>query len=154
MLKNCRKNKIKDTCGIKYNARCVYYDDYIPLYSSLLDEECITLEETTADIYHILDDIKSEIDLTELGESCITYETEEVGVIKVKEALKTHETEICLLKEALEDLSSTDCCTDITGWGIDTKCLEDECGTGFNSLENLIQAMINKLCDLEALITP
>ena len=150
----CRKNKIKYTCVQRTNATCVFYDGYLPPYSDLLSEDCVTLEETTEEIYHLIDDIKENINLSGLGDNCLNYDEEEIGVIKVKEALLTHEAEICNLKAELNALQSLDCCDDITSWNIDTKCLEDECGTGFQSLKLLIQAIIDKLCTLETLLNP
>ena len=49
---NCRDTNLKYNCGDKrQNARCVLYEGYIPNYSKLLDEDCITLEETTEELY-------------------------------------------------------------------------------------------------------
>lgn len=151
-MSGCRQNRVKDTCGTRFNAECVFYDRYIPEYSSLLDEECITLAETTEDIYYILDGIKSEIDLTDLGKSCLEYDTEEIGKIKVKEALLTHEQELCEIKETLQTLGEAGCCEDITDWNLDTGCLQDPCEVGFTNLKDVIQAMINKICELETAI--
>ena len=55
-MKNCG-NKIKHTCAEKNYATCVYYELEVPDFSSLVGEDCITLEETTEDQYNILADI-------------------------------------------------------------------------------------------------
>ena len=138
------KNKLKYTCGTKNNARCTFYDAYIPEDSELIDEECVTIEETTEDTYKRIDTINEELDLSDLGNNCIEYNEEEAGVIKTKEALLTLETELCTLKETIEEEESN---IDIST--LDTKCLVDECGTGFSNANDLLQALIDKVCELE-----
>ncbi|MCA9749280.1 MAG: hypothetical protein KC414_09245 [Romboutsia sp.] len=137
------KTKRKHTCGKKIQAVCTYYESYIPESSELHDSDCKTIEETTEDLYHITEDIKDNINLEDLGSDCLDYEEEEVGKIKVREVLKKHEEEICLLKESVGDTDGIN--FDISD--IDTACLVDECGTGFSDLKSLLQAMINKICD-------
>lgn len=144
-------DKISNTCGQRINARCVFYDGYIPDDSILFGEGCINLEETTEDLYNITDEIKSEIDLSALGSNCLTYDEETLGDIKIKEAALKFEEEICLLKTAVAALPSGDGTIDVTT--IDTSCLEDVCGTGFASPNDLIQAIIQKLCEIEAIVT-
>lgn len=138
-------DKLKNTCGVKYNARCVYYDLVIPEWSDLHDQDCVTLEETTEDIYNTLDDIKEDLDLSDLGNNCIDYEEEEVGNIKPKEAFLALETKICEVQEALNNVDS--CCIDMES--IDTACLVDECGDGITTPEELLQIIINEICILK-----
>lgn len=143
-------DKIKHTCGTRINSRCVSYDGYIPEDSDLNGEDCITIEETTEDLYKTTDNITNSIDLSDLGDECIEYEEEE-GIITVKEALKKHEEEICNLKNNITSGSgNTDCCIDVNT--IDTSCLEDLCGTGFSTPNDLIQTLIRKICELESRI--
>lgn len=143
---SCGENKRKHNCGSRKNqAVCVFYEGYIPEYSDLNDSDCIVLEETTEDLYNIIDDLKEDLNLEDLGNTCIDYDEEDNGNIKVKEALKKHEELICDLQEELDGITNQE--LDISSWNIDTKCLEDECGTGFNNLKDLIQIIINKLCD-------
>lgn len=146
----CRTNKLKYNCGTRLNARCVFYDGYIPEDSPLSEEECVVLEETTVDLYEITDDIKEQIDLSELPDECIDYNEEEVGNVKVNEAIIQHQKEICEIKDLLEGLDPNTPSIDLEQ--IDTECLVDVCENGFNSPEELIQAIITKLCELETLI--
>ena len=139
---NCGQDKRKFHCGQRLNSVCVFYDGYIPEDSDLSGEECITVEETIDDLYHMIDDIKENIDLSDLGDKCIDYDEEEPGKIKVKEALIKFEELICELKEN----SSTTTVNGIDLSKIDPKCLINECQANFTSVEQLLQAIIDKLC--------
>lgn len=147
---SCRTNKLKYNCGQRLNARCVFYDGYIPEDSDLTDEDCVVLEETTADLYGITDTIKEEIDLGDISDSCIDYEETENGDVTVKEAVIKHKEEICALKDAVENIDPANCCIDLES--IDTGCLVDPCDAGFATQEDLIQAIITKLCELEVIV--
>ena len=69
---------------------------------------------------------------------------------KVKEAIKKFEELICNLQDqAGTNDNNSDSSTDISSWNIDTMCLEDTCGTISDSLEDLIQAIIIKICSIE-----
>ena len=97
-MSGCRNNKIKCNCGTHQNARCVYYDAYLPKYSKL-DEDCVNIDETTGELYENQEKILDSIDLVKLGKKCIDYsEFQEEGSLKVKEAFLTLENEICELK--------------------------------------------------------
>lgn len=143
---NCRDTNLKYNCGDKrQNARCVLYEGYIPNYSKLLDEDCITLEETTEELYENQEKILDSIDLVKLGKECIDYsEFQENDSLKVKEAFLTFEKEICELKNKKNEDS---CCIDLSK--IDFKCLSDPCNNVIDSQLKLIQALIDKVCNLE-----
>lgn len=146
----CKTNKLKYNCGKRLNARCTFYDGYIPEDSDLTNEDCVTIEETTQDLYEITDDIKSQINLSELEDDCIDYEEEESGNVKVNEAIIKHQQEICEIKELLSNIDPEAPVIDLEQ--IDTECLVDVCEDGFNSPEELLQAIITKLCELETTI--
>lgn len=137
--------KIKATCtGTKTWAVCTQYESNVNSESSLDDSTCLNLEETTQDIYNQLDGIN---DLSELGEECLTYVLEE-GKLLVKNVLLKHEQEICTLKTQIATLQTTNLCnTDITGCGLDLSCLVDACGNPINTFSQLVQAMIDKICE-------
>ena len=70
----CSNNKLKNTCGIKTPSRCVFYDLDLPEFSKLnILNDCITIEETTEDLYNLTDLILSSIDTKELGKQCLKY---------------------------------------------------------------------------------
>lgn len=141
---NCRDTNLKYNCGDKrQNARCVLYEGYIPNYSKLLDEDCITLEETTEELYKNQEEILKSIDTSKLGKKCLDYsEFQEDDSLKVNEALLTIEKEICNLKKITDD-------NDDSSLELDFKCLVDPCNNTITSLNQLFQIMIDKICNLE-----
>lgn len=89
----------KFSCGKKWYATCVFYEGYLPEYSELLNEDCVTTFETTEELYKTQENILEEIDLSNLGNNCITYDfAADENDIKVNEALYQFEHEICELK--------------------------------------------------------
>lgn len=146
----CRTNKRKHSCGCtKQNAICVYYDGYLPEYSKLKEEGCVTLEETTEELYTKQEEILNDIDLKDIGKSCIDFRPyqEKVDKLNVKEAIKGLEAEICNLKNCKGgDLSNFDISK------IDPKCLDDKCNKSINSLETLLQKIIDELCNIKSVI--
>lgn len=143
-MSNCRNNKPKCNCGDKQFAVCVYYNGYLPEYSEL-EEGCVTLEETTEELYENQEEILDSIDLSKLGKNCIDYsDYQEEDDLKVKEALLAIETEICELKNSNNESS---CCLNINE--LDLKCLEDVCDNQIDTQLKLIQALIDKVCYLE-----
>lgn len=141
----CRDNKPKYNCGSKQNATCVFYDKELPKFSEL--EDCVTLEETTQELYENTQNILDNIDLEDLGKTCIDYsEFQEDKNLKVKEAFLTLEKEICELKNI-----------DFSNGGIDVskldlKCLTDPCNNVISTEQQLIQILINEICILKSQI--
>lgn len=143
-MSGCRNNKIKCNCGTRQNARCVYYDGYLPKHSKL-DEDCVNIDETTEELYENQEKILDSIDLVKLGKKCIDYsEFQEEDSLKVNEAFLTFEKEICELKNKKNDDSYS-----IDLDKIDFKCLSDPCNNIIDSQLKLIQALIDKVCNLE-----
>jgi hypothetical protein len=141
MGKGCN-NKIKHTCGDSLKAECVDYEGTTNSQSELVDEGCLSIEETTQDIYNQLE----EIDVTDIDD-CLEY-TETDGKILIKDVVKKHGGEICLLKEQLETLNDAAICdTNIEACNLDFKCLVDSCGDDITTLGQLLQAMIDRICE-------
>ena len=141
-MSGCRNNKIKCNCGTHQNARCVYYDAYLPKYSKL-DEDCVNINETTEELYENQEKILDSIDLVELGKKCIDYsEFQEEDFLKVKEAFLTFENEICELKSKISSNSED-------SLELDFKCLTNPCNNEINSLKDLLQVLINEVCNLK-----
>lgn len=142
-MKNCG-NKIKHTCGEKNYATCIHYEGNVPVFSGLASlveaGGCITIEETTEDQYDILEDIKSEIDLSSLGEACIEYD---VDPKTVKSVLLQYEQEICNLKDRVNTLETTAICDiNITDCGLDLPT--DPCNSSntISTLGQLLQYLL------------
>ena len=140
-MRNCG-NKVKHTCVEKNYATCVYYELEVPSISSLVDQECITLEETTEDQYNILVDVKSEIDLSSLGENCLTYIETPEGKVVVKNVLLKYEQEICDLKNRVNTLETTAICDmNITDCGLTLP--DNPCGGTFSTLGEVLEYLLN-----------
>lgn len=140
-MKNCG-NKIKHTCAEKNYATCVYYELEVPDFSSLVGEDCITLEETTEDQYNILADILSEIDMSALG-NCptIDYPPSRQGLI-IKNVILQLEQEICDLKDRVNTLETTAICDmDITNCGLTLP--DNPCGGTFSTLGELLGYLLD-----------
>ena len=147
-MKNCG-NKVKNTCGEKTYATCTYYEEVVPAFSSLAEEDCITLEQTTDDTYTLIGEIKDEIDLSDLtggGAPCnLTYAPDENGNTVVKNVLLKYEEEICLLKAKVKALEETAICNiDITGCDF-TDLGVDECLNPITTLGELLQYILTEI---------
>ena len=146
----CNNNKLKNTCGIKTPSRCVFYDLDLPEFSKLsILNDCITIEETTDDLYNLTDLILSSIDTKDLGKQCLNYKVSQnkykpsENIIFIKDILLKFEEEICSLKN--NNKTEVDIIKNL-----DFKCLQDPCNNDINSLETLLQVIINEICNLKS----
>lgn len=139
----------KYTCGdTRANARCVFYDLNVPEFSNIAEEECLTIHETTEDVYKLIEWIKQSIDLEELDPSC--FETEKVQDIYfknmnrflIKDVIKELRDEVCQIKDTMND-------GDPDNLGLDLKCLVAPCGDQITSLKDLLQVLIDEICILK-----
>jgi hypothetical protein len=139
-MRNCG-NKIKNTCSEKNYATCVYYELEVPSFSSLINVDCITLEETTEDQYNLIGGIKSEIDLSALGQDCINYG---VNPKTVKSVLLKQEQEICNLKDRVNTLETTAICDiNITDCGLDLSGINNNCSSPVTTLADLLGYLLD-----------
>ena len=146
----CNSNKLKHNCGIKTPSRCVFYDLDLPEFSKLsILNDCITIEETTEDLYNLTDLILSSIDTKDLGKQCLNYKVSQnkykpsENIIFIKDILLKFEEEICSLKN--NNKTEVDIIKNL-----DFKCLQDPCNNDINSLETLLQVIINEICNLKS----
>lgn len=140
--------KLKNTCGVVSFATCTYYEDSVPVFSSLINEDCYTVEEVIVDTYQILTSIKSELDLVDLLNNGIEYVLVD-GKVLTNNALSKHAEEIIALKKSVSDiLTGYDGNMDITSWGLDTSCLVDACGDDITTLKQVLDSLITKVCTL------
>lgn len=142
-MKNCNQ-KIKYTCDGEKPAMCIRYEGEVNENSEYTNDSCLSVEETTQDIYNQLEDIN----LSQLGDSCLEYVSED-GRLKVKNVLLKHEEKICELEEKIKILETTDICNkSIASCNLDLSCLDLlPCDTPINTLGDLLQSMINKICE-------
>ena len=146
MKKNCNM-KIKYTCEGEKPAMCIKYEGEVNTNSEYTEEGCLSIEETTQDQYNQLEKIWSKIDLSELGESCLEYLTDEDDKIVVKNVLLKFEEKICELEEKVTELQNRPICDMPIGDCIDTSCLVDPCNNNITTWVQLIQILINKNCE-------
>lgn len=97
-------------CGDKPNRRCntveaacVKYDKEVPTFSSLVDDDCKSIEETTEDIYSILETIKEDIDLASVTSDCGTLPTQKTTIAFIQWMIN----KICALEEITTEQAST-----------------------------------------------
>ena len=136
-------NKINQRCEKLY-APCMSYELEIPTFSDLYGKSCVSIEDTTKDLYEIVGEIKDEIDLSELGQLCLTYVIP-TETAKVNDILLKYESEICNLKTKLEELESRKICDYlITNCDIDLTGISDECENPIQTIGELLQYLILK----------
>lgn len=95
-MSNCN-NKIKHNCGTITYSTCVRYESGVS-NNSELTEGCLSLEETTLDIYNQLDVIDGKIDVSELTSSCITLIEPKI----IKSVLQQVLNKICELEDTID----------------------------------------------------
>ena len=141
-MANCN-NKIKNTCGDSLMAECVDYEGNVNSQSALTDENCLSTEQTTQDIYNQLE----QINVTDIND-CLDYPKNTEGKVEIKSVVIKHGEEICSIKETLETIKSEAFLNlDISNSGLDFLCLETECGDQIRTIKDWIQAITNRVCD-------
>jgi hypothetical protein len=144
-MKQC--NKIKNSCtGSKTYAACAQFEGDVNEDSALVDETCLSLEETTQDLYDQVGAIKNNQDLSDLGNACLEYVEDEDGKIIVKNVLIKLEEEICSLKERINLLETVDVCNqNIVPCSLDFGDLVDTCGNQPTTLSETLQLILDSL---------
>lgn len=133
-------NKIKQRCKKVY-ASCTMYESEVNTNSTLDVDDCLTIEETTQDIYTQLE----QINLSNLGNSCLEY-VEQDGKLYVKNVLKKFEDEICALKEEVENLNSRNILDTPLG-EFNVWCLEGQCENEILTLRDWMNSVTTRFCD-------
>ncbi len=140
---NCH-NKIKHTCSSTNYATCIHYESSVNTDSQYDENDCLSIEETTQDIYNQLENL----DLSALGELCLSYVQENNKNI-VKNVLLKFEEEICNLKEELEIVKNRQICdipiTECFPNGFD--CLIGDCDNSIVTLKDWMLAMQTRICE-------
>lgn len=142
--------KPKHTCGDRSsNARCVFYDLNTPSFSKLSDSECVTVEETTSDLYNLVSWLRESINIENLDirdldlQSVLdSYEPTKQRYL-VKDVLEGIISQVDDIKKLAESNDTN------SGLELDFKCLVSSCGTPITSLKDLLQALIDEVCNLK-----
>lgn len=137
-------DKKKQRCPKVY-ANCVSYESEVNTDSALKNENCLTIEETTQDIYNQLGKIATVTDLSNLGNNCLTYPKVD-NKYQLKDVLKKFEEKLCDLDTTDPSKECININSDITSWGLNLECLEDACGEQITTFKGLLQAIITKIC--------
>ena len=138
-MKNC--NKISHTCGERTYLICSEYEGTVNSDSSLLEESCLNGQEVVQDIYNQLENL----DLSALGELCLTYVQEDNKNI-VKNVLLKFEEKICELEEKITELETVNICNqNIVPCNLDFGSLTTECGDQPTTLAEAIQLILDTL---------
>lgn len=140
-MKNCG-SKTKHTCAEKNYATCIYYELDVPDFSSLFEQDCITIEETTEDVYEILGEILASINVDTLGDNCIKYSTPVGQALKIKDAVIALDEEICSLKDRILELETTAIC-DMNITNCDLSLPDNPCGGTFTTLGELLGYLLD-----------
>ncbi len=142
-MKNCNK-KITNTCGgTKNYAPCVYYELDLPDFSTI-EEDCVTLEDTTFEVYNLIKDIREQLDLSDLGDDCLTYTLDSENRIVVKNALLKIEEKYCELEEKVTTLENRNICDMPINDCIDLGTLVDQCDVAPTTWGELIQLLVDQ----------
>lgn len=113
-------NNRKYSCGEKISSICTMYDGELPEWSELNDEICVTIEETTEELYNQVADIKESLDTSNLGGSCLQYPNNED--IKQKDANLVFEKTLCDLLEIVKDNTNSVLACDLNYEGLVEEC--------------------------------
>lgn len=95
-------DKIKQRCK-KVPAGCVNFEAQVPEFSSLVEDECLSIEEVALDIYDIIGGIKQELALEEITSDCIELPT----IIDTKILFQLMMDKICQQQEQINTLIQT-----------------------------------------------
>ncbi len=141
-MKNCN-NKVSHTCGNIVFADCTSYEGTVNTDSEFDENDCLSIEQTTQDIYNQLENL----DLSALGELCLTYVQVENKNI-VKNVLLKFEEILCEHETRIEELENRQFCDiPVNECGLDFSCLELPCEAEIVTAQDLFQALINKVCE-------
>lgn len=141
----CNGFKYSDTCGTSMFATCVNVQQTFPSISSLSNESCTDLDSVIEDLYELVE--KSYVDMTQYDKGCLNYSPTLDANITPVEVLNKLTSELCTLKTTVAAIDTVDINN------LDFSCFgtTDLCGAliSVNNLEELLQLMIDKICNLE-----
>lgn len=135
----------KHTCGSKSEAACTYYRLDVPADSSLINEDCVTIEETTEELYNITTQINTELDFSNLGDLSIEYNEATPNNPTAKEVAEAFEREIDGLKTAQSDRITDICNLPIEDCDLDLQTLVDSCNVQPSTFKDILQTLIDEI---------
>lgn len=133
------KNLLSNTCTVRANARCIDYDGDVSNSSSLKDETCISIHDTTEDLYGLVENIENQlVPSTLVSNSCLVYPRNPTH----SDILTTLDSAICNIQN-----NQTTNALDYDVKDLDMKCLTTPCGDKIANVRELLQALIDKVCE-------
>lgn len=134
-------NNRKYSCGDKISSICTIYDGELSQWSELNNELCVTIEETTEELYKQVSEIKENLDTKNLGGACLQYPNNEE--IKQKDANLVFEKTLCDLLEIVKDSSNSVLACELNYEGIVEEC--DDIPKNFCQFAQFILDELKKL---------
>ena len=111
-------DKINHRCGKKQYGVCTAYESAIPEYSELFEQECVSIEETTLDLYSLITGIKNDIDVSTLDLECLSLSTPTLKTLlqtliskccDLTGIIETQATTIGTITQQITDLQTNNC---------------------------------------------
>ena len=133
---------MKNNCTKSQEAGCTFYRNYLPPDSELNKESCVSIADTTEEIYKDLEKLKKDSDLSDLGNSCIEYNPVEREKPTIKEFALKIEEEVCNLK-SINKVAESVCNIPLEGCNLELGNLVDQCGEQPQTFGQLLQILIN-----------
>ena len=134
-------NNRKYSCGDKMSSICTMYEGELPNWSELNNELCVTIEETTEELYKQVSEIKEDLDTSNLGEACLQYPNNENT--KQKDVNLVFEKTLCDLLGIVKDSSNSILACDLNYEGLVEEC--DDIPKNFCQFAQFILDELKKL---------
>lgn len=111
-----------NTCGQPAFSPCVRYELELPEISKI-EKSCVTIEDTTKDLYEISQEQKQELE----------------------DKVEALQTEIDTLKEQLENLQEENICLKHITECVNLQSIQDPCGEPITNLGQVLNYIINRI---------
>lgn len=155
---SCNSYKYSDTCGQSIYATCVNVEHDFIAPSSLAGETCTDLDAAITDIYALINktyvDMAGDISGATGGpyvKGCLDYSPTADADITPIQVLNKLTSEVCTIKTTLDELPDFDDLQYIPTLNMDNinipiGCFSGTCDPDPATLEELLNAIISKLC--------
>lgn len=144
---SCNEYQTKYTCAQKVSSDCTYYQETLPEFSKL-EFGCVTVTDALKELYDNTSLLLKLTDTSALTPECSNYTSEQHNgedIIPIPNILREHESKLC-------NTTSSSSETGINVSGLDLKCMADECNSEAVSLRQVLQVMIDEICNLKTQI--
>ena len=101
--------KLSDCGGRKTFASCTSYEGFISDYSYLNSCDCHSVEDTTADLYKLIDDIMPNVKLEDFDKKCLDIQQQKDGTYLAKDVIQALVEKQCEETATEESSECSDC---------------------------------------------